>query len=236
MAKDNGLLVGRFNTGLPALITDNELRELRLDDTGRLVSRLSDGNDKTLSYFLDGEATGNGIGDVLGNGGDRGILVLGKNDEDSNYQVLRVNPDGSLVVSFQSGTDVSSHSDANDVAFAATDSNGEIPLTVGNWVLVKEIAVAASLTAHITGFSYCSDKNTIIQLCMIDAATSTRADVIEILDTQMTTSARPSEHVAFPRSKDRAGGTNVKFAIFAKQLQAGGAGVAWGSIDMHTTT
>lgn len=230
MAADFGLLVARYNTSTPAYTNDNDLRELRIDAGGRVHTRATDGNDNTISYFADGDAVGSGAPD------DRGVLVLGLNPVNNNYQILRLNDDGSLVVSSQSGTDISSAADSTGGIFSATDSRGEVALTVGNWVLVKSIPVGASLTAHINGWSYASDKNTIFQLCLVNAATSTRADVSEIWDSHLTTSARPSDHVGFNRPLDQAGGTNVKLTIWAKQLQQGAAGVAWAMINANTTT
>lgn len=239
MAADFGLLVGRYNTATPALSTDKELRELRLDAGGRMASRLVDGNDKTISWFADGDAVNSGDDDFqLGGAGDRGMLILGKNDTDSNYQILRVNSDGSLSVSFNSGADVSSHSDGTGGTYSATDSEGEVALTVGNWVLVHSIAIASG-KVHIDGFTYTSDKNTMFQLCLVDDTGVDgveRADTTEILDSSITTSASPTGGRAYTRALTRAGGTNIYVALFAKQLQAGGAGIGMGLINAHTTT
>lgn len=232
MAADFGLLVGRFNTGTPALSADNDLRELRLDPNGRLHTRLSDGNDNTPSYFADGDAVGSGVGDHAGTAEDRGLLVLGKNDTDSNYQILRVNDDGSLVVSFQAGTEVSEAADKGNA------NDGEVALVVGTWVLIQELAVPTG-QININGWSYTSDKNTIFQMCLVDdtgADGSDRADITEILDSMITTSARPSDHVSYQRALARSGGTNIKVAIFAKQLQSGAAGVGLSMINANTTT
>lgn len=231
MAADFGLQVGRYNAAAPTLTEDN-IREVRLDVAGRLENRLIDGNDKTISYFLDGQATGTGVGDHTGTAEDRGIIVLGKNDTDNNYQMFRVNSDGSLAVSFQSGTDVSK---AADYANAA---DGEVTLLVGSWKLIQQIDITSG-TVHIDGYSYASDKNTVFQLVLSNdtgANGHIRTDITEILDTQITTSARPSEHVIFNRTLDRAGGTNIAVVLWAKQLQSGPDGVAMSMINAHTTT
>lgn len=235
MAKDFGLFVGRYNTSTPTLTADNDLREMRLDSGGRLYTRLADDRDEALRYFYDGESV-NGTPNT-----DRGILILGKNDTDSNYQAFKLNDDGSLAVSFQSGTDVSSAADADGSIggpFAPADTVGEIALTEDVWIKIHEIAVATG-TLHIDGFSYGSDKNTIFQLVMSDdtgADGHVRADAVELVDTMLTTSSRPSDHVSYSRQLDKAGGTNIAVALYAKQLQSGTAGVAWGMINAHVTT
>ena len=239
MASDFGLLIGRFNTSTPSLSADNDLRELRLDSGGRLGSRLVDGNDETISYFIDGAATGSGVGDFNGAGADRGILILGKNDTDATYQILRVTPDGALVVTTEVGTDNSAHSDKEDAAFSDTDTNGEVALTVGSWVDIKTIAASSGGIIHLSGWSYGSDKNTVFQLCVVDDTLTDgveRADVIEVLDTQITTSARPSDHVNFSRALDKIEAANNFVVVFAKQLQLGSAGVGWTSINTYKTT
>lgn len=236
MAADFGMLVARYNTSTPAYSSDNDLRELRIDTGGRVHSRLTDDRDVSVRYFQDGEAV-DGTPAL-----DRGILILGKNDNDSNYQVLRVNDDGSLVVSPQSGTDISGHSDGTGGTFSDTDSRGEIALdnsSGGTWVLIHEIPVGAAFTAHISGFSYMSDKNTIFQLCLSDDSGvdgHDRADVVEILDSQMSVSARPSDHVTLARALDKAGGTNIAIVLWAKQLQSGANGIGSGSINASTTS
>lgn len=230
MAADFGLLVARYNTSTPNYSADNDLRELRIDSGGRLRNRATDDRDMSLRYFYDGEAVDGSPNN------DRGILVLGKNDTDSNYQALRLNDDGSLVVSFSSGTDASAAADDNGGVFSATDVRGEIPLTVGNWVLVQSIAVASG-KIHIDGWSFSSDKNTEFQVCLTTSAgTPVRSETTKIFDTQLTTSARPSDHVNFNRAITQASGTNFKLCIFAKQLQSGAAGVAMGMLNVHTTT
>jgi hypothetical protein len=226
---DFGLLVARFNTSAPTVSVDNSIRELRIDSGGRLHTRLTDDRDVSLRYFHDGEAVDGTV--AL----DKGVLILGKNDTNSNYQALRVNDDGSLVVSSEAGTDISSAGDGTGGTYSATDVEGEVALTVGNWVLVESIAVATG-KLHIDGWSFGSDKNCIFQLCIIDNATTNRAGVIEILDSQMSTSARPSDHVCFNRAISRPGGANVKIGVFAKQLQTGTAGVGLGMVNAHTTT
>lgn len=230
---DFGLLVARFNTGTPVYTADNDLRELRIDSNGRLYTRLADDRDKTIRYFYDGEAVDGG--DITL---DRGILLLGKNDTDSNYQAIRLNDDGSLVVSFQGGTDVSLHSDATGGTFAPTDTRGEISLTTGTWIKVLEIPVATG-TAHLTGWEFLSDKNTLIQVVLSDdtgADGHDRADTTEILSSGLATSAKPCDHYSFSRSKDRAGGTNIALVVWAKQLQSGNAGVATAALEINTTT
>lgn len=235
MAADFGMLVSRFNTATPVYTADNSLRELRIDSGGRLYTRLADDRDEALRYFYDGEAVN------ASPNTDRGILILGKNDTDSDYQAFKLNDDGSLAVSFQSGSDVSAAADGDGAIggpFADTDTVGEIALTVGTWVKIQEIAVAAG-TLHIDGFSFSSDKNTIFQLVMSDDTLQdnhTRADATELIDTQMSTSARPSDHVSYQRQLDRAGGTDIAVVIYAKQLQAGTAGVAWSMINAHVTS
>lgn len=227
--QDFGLLVARYNTSTPSVTTDKELRELRIDSGGRVHARLTDDRDVSVRYFHDGESVDGTV--AL----DKGLIILGKNDTDSNYQVLRVNDDGSLVVSFESGTDISAAGDGTGGTYSATDVEGEVALTVGNWVLIKSIPVASG-KLHIDGWSFGSDKNCIFQLCIIDSATVNRAGVIEILDSQMSTSARPSDHVCFNRAISRPGGTNVNIGVFAKQLQSGTAGVGLGMVNAHTTT
>lgn len=232
MATNFGLLVGRFSSATPVLATDNELRELRLDAGGRLHVKLTDGNDKVISYFTDGAATGTGTPD------DRGLVIMGKNDTDNNYQMLRVNSDGSLVVSFQAGSDISAAADDTGGVYAVGDVEGEVALTVANWVLIQTEPVISG-QVHVAGWSFCSDKNTVFQLCLVDdvgAGGVTRADVTKILDTQMSTSARPSDHVGYNRAITNAGGANISVAVFAKQLQVGTAGVAWSAINAATTT
>jgi hypothetical protein len=226
---DFGQLVARYNTAAPSITVDKELRELRIDSGGRVHTRLTDDRDVSVRYFHDGEAVDGTV--AL----DKGLIILGKNDTDSNYQVLRVNDDGSLVVSFEAGVDISAAGDGTGGTYSATDVEGEVALTVGSWVLIKSIPVLTG-KLHIDGWSFGSDKNCIFQLCLLDAAGTTRASVVEILDSQMSTSARPSDHVGFNRAISRAGGTNVKIGIFAKQLQSGTAGVGLGMVNAHTTT
>lgn len=226
---DFGQLVARYNSSTPSVSTDNTLRELRIDSGGRVHTRVTDDRDVSPRYFRDGES----VDGTPAN--DRGFIILGKNDTDSNYQVLRVNDDGSLVVSMDAGSDVSLAADATGGTYSPTDVEGEVALTVGNWVLVQEIPVTSG-KAHIDGWSFCSDKNTLFQLCIIDNATSNRAGVVEILDSQISTSARPSDHVSFKRSLTHNGGANKKLAVFAKQLQSGAAGVGLSMINAHTTT
>lgn len=227
--QDFGLLVARFNTSTPNYTADNDLRNLRIDSGGRVHTRLTDDRDVSLRYFHDGEAVDGTV--AL----DKGLIILGKNDTDNNYQVLRVNDDGSLVVSFEAGTDVSLASDATGGTYGPTDVEGEVALVVGQWVLVQSIPVTTG-KLHVDGWSFASDKNCIFQLCIVDNATTNRAGVVEILDSHISTSARPSDHVGFSRAISRAGGANVKIAVFAKQLQQGTAGVALSSINAHTTT
>lgn len=226
---DFGLLVARFNTSTPNYTADNDLRSLRIDSGGRVHTRLTDDRDVSLRYFHDGEAVDGTV--AL----DKGLIILGKNDTDNNYQVLRVNDDGSLVVSFEAGTDVSLAADATGGTYGPTDVEGEVALVVGQWVLVQSIPVTTG-KLHIDGWSFASDKNCIFQLCIVNNATTNRAGVVEILDSHISTSARPSDHVGFNRAISRAGGANVKMAVFAKQLQNGAAGVALSSINAHTTT
>lgn len=226
---DFGLLVARFNTSTPNYTADNDLRNLRIDSGGRVHTRLTDDRDVSLRYFHDGEAVDGTV--AL----DKGLIILGKNDTDNNYQVLRVNDDGSLVVSSDAGTDVSLASDATGGTYGPTDVEGEVALVVGQWVLVQSIPVTTG-KLHVDGWSFASDKNCIFQLCIVDNATTNRAGVVEILDSHISTSARPSDHVGFNRAISRAGGANVKIAVFAKQLQQGTAGVALSSINAHTTT
>lgn len=231
MPADFGLLVGRYNTATPSLSTDKELRELRLDAAGRIASRLGDGNDKAISFFADGDAVGSGQDDVQNSGaGDRGVLVLGKNDTNSNYQVLKVNDDGSLVVSPNAGTD------ASEAADKANAADGEVALVSGSWVLVQN-KLFSSGKLHLDGWSYASDKNAVFQIALaVAAGTPTRTDITEILDSHITSSARPSDHVGFLRAIQRNGGANVKLCIFAKQLQAGANGVGLSMFNVHTTT
>jgi len=219
--QDFGLLVARFNTGTPNYTADNDLRELRIDAGGRVHSRLTDDRDVSIRYFLDGEAVGVG---------DRGVFILGKNDTDSNYQALRVNDDGSLSVSFNAGSDVS------EAADKANANDGEVALSVGNWVLVQS-KVVTSGKLHVSGWSFASDKNTIFQLALaVAAGAPLRADITEILDSQISTSSRPSDHVSYDRALDRSGGANVKLCVFAKQLQNGAAGVGLSMMNFYTTT
>ena len=230
MAKDWGVQTGRVNSTLPSYGED-AIAEIRIDSTGRIMTRLADGNENFLSYFEDGEAVGSGAPD------DRGILVLGKNDTDSNYQVLRVNDDGSLIVSLQAGTDVSAHSDKTG-AFGPTDTIGEVALVLTTWTKIIEIPIATG-TAHLTGWEFLSDKNTHFQVVLSDDTGTDghdRADAVEILSSAMATSARPSDVVPFSRAKDRAGGTNIALVVWAKQLQSGPVGIASAAIDAHTTT
>ena len=229
MAQDFGLLVARFNTAAPTYTADNDLRELRIDAGGRVHARATDGNDNTISYFAEDDIVGSGAG------GDRGVLILGLNSTNSEYEILKVNDDGSLFVSANGGTDISAAADGTGGVFSATDVRGEVALTLNNWVLIKAIPVATG-SAHVGGWSFASDKNTIFQLCLINAATSTRADVTKIWDTQMTTSADPGGHIEYVRALDQVGGANIKLAIFAKQIQSGLAGVAWAMINANTTT
>ena len=227
MATNYGLLVARFNTATPSYSIDNDLRELRIDAGGRLYSRLADGNNNTVSWFKDGDAFGSGVGgDTTG---DRGVLVLGKDSVDSIYRVLSLNSDGSLNVTFNAGTDISAAADK------ANANDGEVALTVGTWVLVDTIPVT---TGHvqISGYSYCSDKNTVFQLAMATGATITRTSITEIIDTQMSISGRPSDHVAFNRDVTKAGAANTALTLWAKQIQVGATGVAMCSINAATTT
>lgn len=229
---DFGLLVGRFSSATPNISTDNTLRELRLDAGGRVYSRLADDRDAAIRYFNDGEA----VDGTPAN--DKGVIVLGKNEVDGNYQMLRVADDGSLIVSAHSGTDSSAAADGTGGTYNATDSEGEVALTQGSWVLIQSMAIASG-KVHLDGWSYGSDKNTIFQLCLAnDTGVNgvTRSDVTEILDMQMTTSARPSDHVGFNRAVTRNGGANIFVAIFAKQLQAGAAGVGFSMVNAHRTT
>jgi len=219
--QDFGLLVARFNTATPNYTADNDLRELRIDAGGRVHSRLTDDRDVSIRYFLDGESVG---------AGDRGVFILGKNDTDNNYQALRVNDDGSLSVSFNAGADVS------EAADKANANDGEVPLSVANWVLIQSKAVTSG-KLHISGWSFASDKNTIFQLALaVAAGAPLRADITEILDSQISTSSRPSDHVSYDRALDRSGGANVKLCIFAKQLQSGQAGVGLSMMNFYTTT
>lgn len=229
---DFQLLVARFSSATPAIAADNTLRELRIDAGGRVYSRLADDRDVAIRYFHDGESV-----DASPNL-DKGILILGKNDTDSNYQALRVLNDGSLSVSFNAGTDISEASDSSGGTYTATDSEGEVALVIGNWVLVQSIAVPSG-TLFVDGWSYASDKNAIFQLCMVDDTAQdnpTRADVIEILDSHITTSARPSDHVSFDRALTKAGGADIYVAVFAKQLQSGATGVGLSMINAHTAS
>jgi hypothetical protein len=221
MAADFGLLVARYNTSAPTVSTNNELREVRIDSAGRLYVRPTDDRDASPRYFTDGEAVGTS---------DRGFVILGLNETDSNYQMLRVNNDGSLVVSMDAGTDASEAADKANLNF------GEVALTSGTWILIQSITIPTG-KLHLDGWSYSADKNTQFQVVLATAAgTPVRADITEILDTQITTSSRPSDHVSFNRALSRAGGTNVKLCIFAKQLQAGAAGAASSMLNVHKTT
>src|SRR5690606_37090053 len=175
---DFGLLVARFNTSSPNYTADNDLRNLRIDSGCRIHTRLTDDRDVSLRYFHDGEAVDGTV--AL----DKGLIILGKNDTDNNYQVLRVNDDGSLVVSFEAGTDVSLASDATGGTYGPTDVEGEVALVVGQWVLVQSIPVTTG-KLHIDGWSFASDKNCIFQLCIVDNATTNRAGVVEILDSHI---------------------------------------------------
>ena len=226
---DFGLLVARYNTGTPNYTADNDLRNLRIDSGGRVHTRVTDDRDLSPRYFRDGES----VDGTPAN--DRGMLVLGKNDIDNNYQALRLNDDGSLIVSSQSGTDISLAGDATGGTYSPTDVEGEVALTVGNWVLIVAIPVTSG-KAHISGWSFASDKNCIFQLCVIDAVGQARAGVVEILDSSISTSARPSDHTNFNRALTVNGGTNVKLAIFCKQLQNGTAGVGLGMVNASSTT
>lgn len=223
--EDFGGLVGRYSASTPTIGSDNEIRELRLDVNGRLYVRPADDRDKGIRYFYDGESVD---GDVTL---DRGVLVLGKNDTDSNYQAFRLADDGSLVVSFDAGTDVSEAADKGNA------NDGEVALGAKNaWIQIQKIAIASG-KVHVDGYSFASDKNALFQLVLCDGVADDRTDVSEILDTQVTTSFRPSDHVEFKRALSRAGGTNVYVAIFAKRLQVGAQnGVALTSINAHTTT
>ena len=225
MATDFGLRVARYSTSTPSVTTDDSHRELRIDGGGRLYTRLADGNDNPLDYFADGDAVGSGSETE-----DRGIVILGLNDTDSNYQILKVNDDGALIVSSQGGTDVSISSDET--------GDGEEALTVGTWVLINTIAVATG-TLHINGWTYGSDKNTQFLIAMSDDTLTDGhdfTDITEILDMQITSSARPSDNVGFIRALDRAGGTNVALTMWAKQLQPGATGVGFGMMNAYTTT
>ena len=234
MANDFGLLVGRYNSATPILATDKELRELRLDEGGRVYARLADGNDNRLSYFEDGDAVGSGNPD------DRGVLILGLNDTNNNYQIFRVNDDGSLVVSLEAGTDASAAADGTGGTYVASpgDSEGEIALVIGDWKLLQSVAIPTG-KIHVDGWSFGSDKGTIFQLCLVNDVGGggvTRADVTEILDTQMNSSANPSDHAGFNRAMSRAGGANIHIAVFAKQLQAGNTGVGFSMVNAHKTS
>ena len=223
---DFGLLVGRFSTSTPSVSTNDTLRELRIDGGGRLFSRLADDRDVSIRYFEDGES----VDGTPAN--DRGIVILGKNDTDSNYQMFRLADDGSLIVSFQGGAD------ASEAADKGLSNDGEVALVVNTWVLLQEKAVSSG-KIHVDGWSFASDKNTIFQIALVDdtgADGVERTDITELLDSQVTTSARPSDHASFNRALSRAGGTNIKIAIFAKQIQAGANGVGLSMINAHTTT
>lgn len=231
MASDFGLLVGRFNSAAPAISTDNTLREIRLDGGGRIVGRAADGNDKTLSYFADGDAVGSGVGDAIGTAGDRGILILGKDSADSVYKAIRLASDGSLIVTNDGGVD------ASEAADKANAANGEVTLTSGSWVLIQSKAFSSG-KFHVDGWSYASDKNAIFQLAIAVHAgggSPVRTDITELLDSQITSSARPSDHVSFGRKLDRSGAANTFLCVFAKQLQAGAAGVGLSMMAVDTT-
>lgn len=227
---DFGLLVSRFNTTTPSISTDNTLRELRIDGGGRVAHRNADGNDNTLSYFADGDAVGTGVGTVSGVVGDRGTLILGRDSVDSIYKAISVNSDGSVNVAFNAGTDQSQAADH------ANATEGDIALTSGTWVLIQSKAVSTG-HMHIAGWSYDSDKNTKFQLALtVSLATPVRADITEILDTQITSSSRPSDHVGFTQDLTRAGAANTFLCVFAKQLQAGAGGSAGSMMNFDTTT
>lgn len=236
MATDFGLFVGRHNTAKPSLV-DDDLREVRLDGCGNLENRAIDGNDSTISYFADCDAVGSGVGDHSGStgtaGDDRGVLILGLNAADSKYEVLSVDDQGCLCVSFEAGTDCS---EAADKA-AATD--GEIT-NAATYKLIQEIA-ASTDKIHVDGWSYASDKNTIFQLVLSDdtgADGHDRADIVCILDSQISTSARPSEHVVFSRAltQDVSALTTPALVVWAKQLQAGTLGCALSMINAHKSS
>lgn len=218
---DFGILVARYSATTPNISVDNTIRELRIDSGGRVHVRPTDDRDASLRYFLDGEVVGTQ---------DRGIVMLGLNPTDNNYQMFRLTDDGSLAVSFNAGTDIS------EAANKANVSDGEVTLAYNTWTLVQSKAVASG-KMNIAGWSFGSDKNTVFQLVLATAlAAPVRTDITEILDTQISTSARPSDHVSFDRAITRAGGTNVKLCIFAKQLQIGTAGVGFSMLNAYTTT
>jgi hypothetical protein len=229
---DFGLLVARYNVAAPALSTDGVIRELRIDAGGRVDARLADGNDNTLSYFAAGDAVGSGIGTASAVAGDRGVLIFGKNSTDSNYQPIRVLSDGSVVISDSSGTDASAAADKANI------TGGEIALAQGSYVLVQTIPFTTG-HFHVFGWTYASDKNTQFQLAVAvhsGVGSPVRADIKEILDTQISSSARPSSSVAWTRSLDRAGAVNTSLCVFAKQLQQGANGSASSMINVDTTT
>lgn len=231
MPADFGLMVGRYNTATPTLSPDNDLREARLDVGGRIVSRPADGNDKTLSYFAEGDAVGSGVGDAIGTAGDRGILIMGRDAADAVYKAVRLASDGSLIVTNDGGVD------ASEAADKANANNGEVTLNSGNWVLIQSKAFSSG-KFHVDGWSYASDKNTIFQLAVAVHAgggSPVRTDITELLDSQISTSSRPSDHVHFGRKLDRSGAANTFLCVFAKQLQTGTAGVGLSMMAVDTT-
>lgn len=233
MAADFGLLVTRYNSSTPSYSSNNDLRELRIDAGGRVHSRMTDGNDNTVSFFADGDAVGSGVGNQAV-AGDRGVLVLGKDYTDAIYKPLKILNDGSLVISTNGGTDASA---AADKANAGT-TGGEVGLTVGSYVLIQSIPFTAN-KFHVFGYSYASDKNTMFQLAIavhVGAGSPIRSELTEILDTQISSSARPSHYVGFNRQLDKAGAANTYLCVFAKQLQQGAAGIGATMINVDTST
>lgn len=228
---DFGLIVARYNSSTPTLSTDNDIRELRLDEGSRCYVTLADDRDYRPRFWPDGAAQ-DGTPD-----NDKGIGVMGFDDANDVYKFLRLDPDGALYVNTEAGgTDVS------EAADKANANDGQVDLTAPSpaltWVLIQSKAFAAGTEMLIHGWSYGSDKNAMFQLAICDDTgqdNPERSDITEILDTHLTTSARPSEHENFTGVIRRAGGADIYLCVFAQQLQKGQAGIAFSSINMQTT-
>lgn len=165
--QDFASFVSRYNVATPTVTVDNELRELRIDSGGRAYVRLADDRDEAIRYFEDGESIG---------AGDRGIVMLGRDDNTDQYRMFRLDESGCLCVTLGSGgEDYHSHSDADDGAFGLTDTNGEVAIdAVGDWKLIHAKPVVDG-RVKISGWNWFADKNMLLQVCMLDDSPITGA-------------------------------------------------------------
>jgi hypothetical protein len=155
MSIHNGLVVGRFNTSAPTLTTEDDLRELRLDANGRVISRLSDGNDKTLSYYKEDDPFDSGKGDTAGTAGDRGLIVFGRNDTDSKFNALSLNGQKQLRVTNALSNDAAAAqaircADDVHVDYTWAEINGVRRITEIKWSSNNVATILGLATAELT--------------------------------------------------------------------------------------